>query len=577
MNMTLRYIAFFVMVTILMVVWLKFFPPPMPQPATESEAVDAADTATIAATAIDTAVTAVRPAIAQTPEAPADEAPAVQLVEDIPAAAEQIERLTTDLAQFEFSNIGGVLKRVVLIPDKITLHKEVELFRTEMLPSEYPFAISSEPGSLMNLAKYPFKLETIERGRIVYSCTRNGLKITKEYTLSRDDYLVSLTLTFENMTDKPIVIDSYRIGSGAIFPPYPLDMRPEYKYFLSGQKLKKIKPPKNGKKFKELTADFGVDNWGGVMNRYIAIVMKQGDQDSRFTKLTIEPKMIVGTGLDEETAKPTELYYYPAIFSLAAANFAPGSATVQTYSLYMGTKEYPRLYNLGYEKIRKSWLSAIEKPMLWLIKAFYKVIPNYGVAIILLTVLIKVLLYPLDQKSYKSMKEMQRVQPLVAELREKHKDDPRRIQQETMKLYKEHKVNPFGGCLPMLLQMPVLFAMFQTLQKAVQLWGAPFTLWITDLSQPDSLIVFSKSYGLQGLLTIDRLNILPIFMLISFYLQQKIMSKSQSQDPQQKMMGTMMLVVFGFIFYNMPAGLNLYFTISTLLRTLQQHLVQKHR
>ena len=159
----------------------------------------------------------------------------------------------------------------------------------------------------------------------------------------------------------------------------------------------------------------------------------------------------------------------------------------------------------------------------------------------------------------------------LAELKEKFKDDPRKVQQETMKLYKEHKVNPFGGCLPMLLQMPVLFAMFHTLQKAVQLWGAPFTLWITDLSQPDSLIMFGQKF-----LIFDRLNILPIFMLVSFYLQQKIMSKSQSQDPQQKMMGTMMLVVFGYIFYNMPAGLNLYFTISTLLRTLQQYLVQKH-
>ena len=168
------------------------------------------------------------------------------------------------------------------------------------------------------------------------------------------------------------------------------------------------------------------------------------------------------------------------------------------------------------------------------------------------------------------MKEMQLVQPLVAELKEKFKDDPRKVQQETMKLYKEHKVNPFGGCLPMILQMPVLFAMFHTLQKAVQLWGAPFTLWITDLSQPDSLFMFGQKF-----LIFDRLNILPIFMLISFYLQQKIMAKSQTQDSQQKMMQTMMLVVFGYIFYNMPAGLNLYFTISTLLRTLQQYLVQK--
>jgi YidC/Oxa1 family membrane protein insertase len=555
------------MVTVLMFVWMKFFPPEITPPQPSS--VEAGDTVTIAETGFDTGVQPVRPSMAQTPE---DETTVDELIEDTPFVPEEITPLTNGLAHFEFSNIGGVLKRVVLIPDNVNLHKEVDLFRGEMLPDEYPFAISSGSGPLMSLAKYPFKLESTESGRIVYSCERNGLKIIKEYTLSPDDYLVSLTLTFENMTDSQISIDSYRIGSGAIFPSDPLDMRPVYEYCLSGKKLKKIKPPKKGKEVKKVAATFGLDNWGGVMNRYIALVMSQGDQESRFTKLTINPKKIVGTDLDEETAKPAELYYYPAKFSLGATKFAPQSITVQTYSLYMGTKEYPRLFNLGYEKIRKSWLSSIEKPMLWLIKAFYKVIPNYGVAIILLTVLIKVLLYPLDQKSYKSMKEMQRVQPLVAELKEKFKDDPRKVQQETMKLYKEHKVNPFGGCLPMLLQMPVLFAMFHTLQKAVQLWGAPFALWITDLSQPDSLIMFSQKF-----LIFDRLNILPIFMLVSFYLQQKIMAKSQAQDPQQKMMQTMMLVVFGYIFYNMPAGLNLYFTISTLLRTLQQYLVQKHK
>ena len=144
-----------------------------------------------------------------------------------------------------------------------------------------------------------------------------------------------------------------------------------------------------------------------------------------------------------------------------------------------------------------------------------------------------------------------------------------------MKLFKEHKVNPLGGCLPMLFQMPVLIAMFQMIRSAVELRGAPFVLWIKDLSKPDVVVDFHTQLPFLGNLT---LNILPLILIATFVLQSKISrlaSGSSQQDPQQKTMGHMMTVVFGVIFYNMPSGLTLYFAISTILRLIQQYHVQK--
>jgi YidC/Oxa1 family membrane protein insertase len=216
----------------------------------------------------------------------------------------------------------------------------------------------------------------------------------------------------------------------------------------------------------------------------------------------------------------------------------------------------------------------IAVPLLKVLKFSYKMIPNYGVAIIVLTVLIKIILYPLDQKSYRSMKEMQKLQPLVAELRKKHKDDPRQAQIEQMKLFKEHKVNPLGGCLPMLLQMPVLIAMFSMIRTAIELRKAPFILWIKDLSAPDAVL----NWGVQIPILGNTLNILPLLLVATFMLQTKISkagTPSAQQDPQQKVMGHFMTVFFGIIFYNMPSGLNLYFAVSTVLRAIQQYFVQK--
>jgi YidC/Oxa1 family membrane protein insertase len=190
-----------------------------------------------------------------------------------------------------------------------------------------------------------------------------------------------------------------------------------------------------------------------------------------------------------------------------------------------------------------------------LLNIFFSVFKNYGVAIILLTVVVRLILYPITFKSMKSMKDMQKIQPLITEIREKYKDDKEKMNQEVMRLYQSHKINPLGGCLPLLLQLPIFIALYKALFVAIELRQSPFCLWIKDLSEMDPYYVT------------------PIVMGLSYFLQQKM--TPTSADPTQQKMMMLMPVVFTVIFLNLPSGLVLYFFVSNLLSIAQQVYMNK--
>jgi YidC/Oxa1 family membrane protein insertase len=222
-------------------------------------------------------------------------------------------------------------------------------------------------------------------------------------------------------------------------------------------------------------------------------------------------------------------------------------------------KEYDILKDFGHQldlSIDFGILGIIAVPMLRGLQWFYSFFPNYGVALILLTLLIRMLLFPLSFASFKSMKKMQKVQPELAKIKEKFKDDPPRMQKETMALFKKAGANPLGGCLPMLLQMPIFFAFYRVLYGAVELVGAPFYGWIHDLSIADPYYV------------------LPVIMAITMFAQQKL-TPATSADPTQQKVMMFMPLIFGFIMKDLPAGLNLYIAVSTAFGIGQQLLVYK--
>ena len=252
----------------------------------------------------------------------------------------------------------------------------------------------------------------------------------------------------------------------------------------------------------------------------------------------------------------------------------PGAPVNLEYGLYLGPKSIKILKSVD-RKIDKAvnfgWFDFIARPCLWLMNLLHEVIPNYGVAIIVLTILTKILLWPLGTKSYKSMNEMKKIQPLMAELREKYKDDKQRMNQEVMGLYRTYKINPLGGCLPMLVQIPVFFALYRMLYEAVELRHAPFFGWINDLSAPDRLFHFD--FAIPMMQPPYGIPVLTIVMGATMFLQQKM--SPPMGDPAQAKMMMLMPIIFTVVFVNFSSGLVLYWLVNNLLSISQQYYIQK--
>jgi YidC/Oxa1 family membrane protein insertase len=212
----------------------------------------------------------------------------------------------------------------------------------------------------------------------------------------------------------------------------------------------------------------------------------------------------------------------------------------------------------------------------WCLKALYKVIPNYGWVIIIFSTLTKVLFYPLTKSSTQSMKRMQEIQPKLTKLKEKYKDDQAKQSREMMALYKEHKINPMGGCLPLVVQMPVFIALYQVLRKTIELRQAPFFGWIHDLSRPDVLFELPVTLPVLG----SHFSLLPLLMAIGMWLQTKFTPQAVPQGEgvmamNAKMMGTVMPFMMFFLFYNSPSGLVLYWLLNTVLTAAQTWHIQR--
>jgi YidC/Oxa1 family membrane protein insertase len=226
--------------------------------------------------------------------------------------------------------------------------------------------------------------------------------------------------------------------------------------------------------------------------------------------------------------------------------------------LYTGPLVYQRLleYQLGLERaVDLGWwvIRPFGQGIMWLFAHVHKVIPNYGVVLIFFALLIKIIVYPLTRKSYISSLKMQELQPSLAALKEKYKDDQARMGQETMKLYKEAGVNPAGGCLPLVLQMPIFFALYKVFSSTIELRRAHFFWWLKDLSQPDPYYV------------------LPVLMGVSMFIQQKM----TVTDPKQAMMVYLMPGIMMFFFLKVSSGLVLYWTMFNILSILQQEFIDK--
>ena len=257
------------------------------------------------------------------------------------------------------------------------------------------------------------------------------------------------------------------------------------------------------------------------------------------------------------------------------SDIRPGTQHTYQYALFFGPRSTQILKEAGHDlsqALNFGFFDIIAKPCVWLMNLLYGVIPNYGIAIIVLTLLIKIVLWPLGSKSYKSMSEMKKIQPLMKEIREKYKDDKKKMNEEVMGLYRTYKINPLGGCLPMVVQLPVFFALYRMLYQAIELRHAPFFLWIDDLSAPDRLFRFPVDH-IPFMEPPYGIPVLTLIMGASMLLQQKM--SPPMGDPTQAKMMMFMPVIFTVIFINFSSGLVLYWLVNNILSIGQQYYIQK--
>ena len=379
-----------------------------------------------------------------------------------------------------------------------------------------------------------------------------GVTIEKKFSFSPDTYMIDLSVTLKNFSGAPLR-DSLVLSLAK-----PAEAK-ESRYGFTGpsalinNKLTQVKT----KKIKDKNTYTGTVKWVAVQNRYFMSAIIPDDPGDGSMHLYLDDKILQNSYVRPETMIDS------------------GTQHVFKYKLFFGPKSMKVLKGLDYDLVKAvhfGMFDIIAKPCVWIMNFIYDhFIPNYGVAIIMLTLFTKIILWPLGNKSYKSMAEMKKIQPLMAEIREKYKDDKKRMNEEVMGLYKTYKVNPMGGCLPMLAQIPIFFALYRMLYEAIELRHAPFFWWINDLSAPDRLFRFDISipfmqppYGIP---------VLTIIMGASMFLQQK-MSPPMGDATQAKMM-MLMPLVFTVMFINFSSGLVLYWLVNNIISMAQQYYIQK--
>jgi len=391
--------------------------------------------------------------------------------------------------------------------------------------------------------------------------TPQGIVVKKVFTFKADSYMIDCDLVFQNGSTVPLN-DSLVISTAGF---YDEETKKRSRFAFVGpmafidDKYTTIKP----KDIEDQDTFHGKIDWVGFTEQYfITAVMPQKTADEK----PIDARLKLSYANDRVTSSYVQ----------KMALLAPGKQADYSFSFYMGPKSHKILasYDNSFKNaINFGFFNILAKPLLIIMDTIYKVIPNYGVAIILLTIFIKLLFWPLGTKSYKSMNEMKKVQPLMTEIREKYKNDKQRMNQEVMALYKTYKVNPASGCLPMLVQMPIFFALYRMLYQAIELRHAPFVGWITDLSAPDRL--FSFNFAIPMMQEPYGIPMLTLFMGASFLLQQKM--TPTAGDPMQAKMMMLMPIFMTVIFINFPAGLVLYMFVNNIISMGQQYYIQKKR
>ncbi|MDP2830881.1 MAG: membrane protein insertase YidC [Candidatus Omnitrophota bacterium] len=392
-----------------------------------------------------------------------------------------------------------------------------------------------------------FKQQNVTKDSISFIYEDQNRRIIKKFIIPNNSYTIELEEVVKNLSSSSLTLNLQLVLGRLDLSAKNTQSRYQ-DIFLSNQE--KTMHLSAGKDFSSLDVKFI-----GLRDQYFCTIVEPANMAaSAYIKKISPQESEVGLFMKETILKP-------------------GAQIGHSFRIYLGPQDLKSINNA-----KPEWTSIIyfgtfdfiAQLLLQLLGFFYSLVHNWGSAIIILSIAVYFILFPLSIKQMRSMKEMQLLQPKIEALRKELKDNPQKLNKEIMELYKEHKVNPLGGCLPLLLQMPIFFALYQALIRSVALRGAHF-LWIKDLSSPDKAFVFKNSIPFLG----NQVNILPILMAIGMFVQQKIsMAKATGEAAQQqKMMSIIMPIMFGVIFYQMPSGLVLYWFVNSLFMLCYQFRV----
>lgn len=566
---------------ITLVVWQIFYSKEMERTRLAQEQAAAAAVASGEAVA---AAPGAAPAAAGAPAAPATgssaaAAPAAVVIapSSVPKATEVLEGTE---AKWTFTNVGGGIERVVLLNHKAEGGRDLLLNEFGGVP------IGALTESFETAVLDPYEMEVAaDRKSVVFRRTDSRqLKIEKRFTLQAPTaelehaaaFLWNLEVRFVNQGAAPVTVPTYALRAGSAVALHIKD-QPIYtginrmnsgstkftdvNWFEGGGFLGFNRVPR------PVYSEAGQIQWAGVTNQYYSTILSSVGETAPEVlarRFALELKDWTEGGRSGEGMAP---YAVDGALRLNATVLEPGRDLVRKFTVYAGPREHSTLRELGggqEQMLDFGMFGIVSKILLASMNWLKGLLGSYAAAIIALTIIIKALLWPMQNKSTASMQRMQALQPKMNALKEKYSDDPTKMNQELMALYKKHGVNPMAGCLPMFVQIPIFFGFYNMLGKAVALRNSPF-LWVNDLSQPDTVAV------LAGF----PVNVLPLLMAVTMLVQMQLTPKTG--DPMQQRMFMFMPVIFVVFCYNYASGLALYWTVQNVFTIVQLLLTNKNK
>lgn len=548
------------------------------------------------------------PQVQAAPAAPAEPTPAAAAQNNAPASPatpvpQVIATLTSHdsqgkpVARYSFTDIGGSLKRVDMLGQAINSTKE-ELRGDVSLNGNAPqgigtlmFRLSNENAPAFDQTTYRLIPEQTNDKQVALIARMGDLMIRKIYALapvkSNDTapvegnaYVITLNVDVQNVGSIPLEASNWGLyaggmsqinhSEGSVYTHYIMLENGDFEKENRGS----FDPFFGSAKSRLYKTDCKKLEWVGTMNQYYSTVVMPG-KDSSLNAYYAAPTRYKLPVTGEEV-DGVEIAAGVPQFTLAPKSAdMPGGVRSLTYRIFTGPKLNLMLEDMTHNipKIEQimdyGWLYLISYPMNWLINVFHDWFGNWGWAIVAMTFVVRLIIWPLYRKSYMSMKRMSLLQPMMKELKEKYPDDQQKVSMEMMRLYKEYGISPFGGCLPMFLQIPIFFAFFYVLQTAAELRGAPFLGWVTDLSQMDT--VYTLPFTIMGWEPV--INVLPFIMAASMIAMMKM--TPQAGDPTQQKIMKFMPVMFFLFCYTYPSALALYWTTTNIISIIQTIIIRR--